>query len=731
MAEPGHRTRFFDHRLPPLYSGRHTVTVNHTVSGDSRVGQDLLPDLEQVFAVRQPRLQLLPEDVAACYPPPGAEGEYAVVLPHITLTRPGFPWFHLLRGAHAGSPWLALLVFRPGELPEDMQAVGQVTVSTAAQFVAGQAGDGRPPTFDPPLYDDERELTVTSILVPGPLFTALCPTTYELGMLAHIREGGPPDATRRAGEDPPPDEEDLKAVLVSGRFPDTGGLHVAHLVSLDGFEDYLDGKTPPPAEGLRLVSLHSWAFTSIDDGKLGFAEFAQQLAADPEPVLRHPGLPTTSEVPLALDLLKQGGTMLPQSLESGESTVGFYRGPLTAAPAHRLPQGLGERLDSAGEGLVYVEELGAYDTGYAVAFSVGRGLALADAEFRSALLAFRKAARQATRRLLTFPELGALSEREAAAGINTRVARRAFDRLLGENGPLAAALARPGAEVKAGGRRPAVSAASHGPLSAGRLRTAVADASTRSVLSAAVQSQLEPVRTWLTRLARLEMVPFGHLVPDEQMLPPESLRFFHVDTGWIHAAVDGALSVGVGHALDADLNDLAREIRGIPQLASGVVIRSELLANWPDAILVAFAQGSEIAPIQQHDLGDDLRVLLYAGVVDRFAVCEPAQGLHFGLSYNNTTELRSIVAPVGQPLGDFPDDDSGYKQFLRPGEHDVLDIENRLVPALVSALSRALPAEDLEDLSSAQFALQMVKAPLAQEFVPNPLSSPESTEGTL
>ncbi|MFE2864984.1 hypothetical protein [Embleya sp. NPDC059259] len=726
MADAGHRTRFFDHRLPSLYSGRHTVTVDHSVSGDPRVDQDLLPDLEQVFAVRQPRLQLVPGDVAACYPPPGAEGEYGTVLPHITLTRPGFPWMHLLRGAPASSPWLVLLLFRAGELPEDQQAAGQVTVSTAAQLVAGQAGNGRPPAFETPLFEDERELTVTSILVPGPLFTALCPTTYELGMLAHIREGGPPDATRRAGEDPPPDEEDLKAVVVSGRFPDTGGLHVAHLVSLDGFENYLDGKTPPPAEGLRLVSLHSWAFTSIDDTKLDFGELAGHLAAHPDPILRHPALPETSEVPLALDLLRQGGTVLPQSLESGEMSVGFYRGPLTAAPAHPLPQGTGVRLESPGEALVYVEELGVFDTGYAVAFSAGRSLALADAEFRSALLTFRKAARQAARRLLTFPELRAPGERDAVAGIDTRVARRAFDRLLGEDGPLATALVRTGAELKAAGRRPAPRTAPPSALGTGLLRTVLADASTRSVLAAAVQSSLHPVQAWLTRLARLEMVPFDHLVPDERMLPPESLRFFHIDLGWIQAAVDGALSVGVGHALDADLNDLAREIRGIDRLASGVVIRSELLTGWPDALLTAFAEGREITPARQRDFGQDLRILVYTEVLDRFTLGEPAQGLHFGLSFNDTTELRSIVAPVGQALGDFPADGSCYRQFLRSGGHDVLDIEHRLAPALAHALT-------VEEISSAQFALQMVKAPLLQTFTPRPASPPpaESTEGTL
>ncbi|MFD9389893.1 hypothetical protein ACFWBB_03845 [Streptomyces sp. NPDC060000] len=727
MAEPGHRTRFFDYRLPPLYAGRHTITVDHTVTGDDRVGDDLLPNLEQVFEVRQPRLQLLPGDVAACYPLPGAEGEYAQLLPHITLTRAAFPWLYMLRGAVKGAPWLALLVFRAGELPEDPSAVGQVKVSTAAQLAAGQAGEGRPPVFDPQLYDDEREMTVTSILVPGPLFTAICPATYELGMLSHIREGGPPDATRVVGADPPPDENDLKAVLVAGRFPSTSGMQVAHLVSLDGFEDYLDNRTPPPSEGLRLISLHSWAFTSTDNGRIGFGAIARRLAADPDPLLRHGPLPGSSDVPLALALLKQGGTVLPQNLESGEATVGFYRGPFTAAPAHPLPQGRGVRLDSAGEGLVYVEDLGLYDTAYAAAFSLGRGLALADSEFRSALLAFRKAARQTTRRLLAFPELSTVAEPDAAAVAGTRVAQRAFDRLLGENGPLARTLARPGSEVKAAGRRPAPRAAAPAQLSSTRLRSGVADTSIRTVLAGAVRSQLEPVSAWLTRLTKLEMVPFGHLVPDEGFLPQESLKFFHVDAGWIHAAIDGALSVGVGHALDADLNSLAREMRGTPQPASGVLIRSELVPHWPHIIITAFSQGHVIQPLRQQILGEDLLILLYDEVVDRLTLAEPPQGLHFGLN-NDGTELRSIVPPVGQGLEEFPSDGSGYGQFLRPGGHDVLDIKNRLAPALAAA-------HGVPELTSAQFALQMVKAPLLQDFRPDPsfasAGSAEPTEGTL
>ena len=42
----------------------------------------------------------------------------------------------------------------------------------------------------------------------------------------------------------------------------------------------------------------------------------------------------------------------------------------------------------------------------------------------------------------------------------------------------------------------------------------------------------------------LQGVPLNYLVPHLQMLKKESLRFFYIDTTWIGALLDGALSIG-------------------------------------------------------------------------------------------------------------------------------------------------------------------------------------------
>jgi hypothetical protein len=52
------------------------------------------------------------------------------------------------------------------------------------------------------------------------------------------------------------------------------------------------------------------------------------------------------------------------------------------------------------------------------------------------------------------------------------------------------------------------------------------------------------IAAWLGRLLTLAGVPFGYLVPDEVMLPPESIRFFRLDEKWVRTLLDGAFSLG-------------------------------------------------------------------------------------------------------------------------------------------------------------------------------------------
>src|SRR5262249_40510369 len=109
----------------------------------------------------------------------------------------------------------------------------------------------------------------------------------------------------------------------------------------------------------------------------------------------------------------------------------------------------------------------------------------------------------------------------------------------------------------------------------------------------------ENVRKWLGRLMLLYRVPFNYLVPDERMLPTDSIRFFYLDPRWLKCLLEGACSVGrtsapgevVGRAQrDNFLNSPIQEARRFRTEEShpagnwthltGFLLRSPVVEGW-------------------------------------------------------------------------------------------------------------------------------------------------------
>ena len=62
--------------------------------------------------------------------------------------------------------------------------------------------------------------------------------------------------------------------------------------------------------------------------------------------------------------------------------------------------------------------------------------------------------------------------------------------------------------------------------------------------TAAANAMPTDLANWLTQLENLVGVPFNYLIPDTGLLPPETIRQFHIDPNWVNALVDGATSIG-------------------------------------------------------------------------------------------------------------------------------------------------------------------------------------------
>jgi hypothetical protein len=61
---------------------------------------------------------------------------------------------------------------------------------------------------------------------------------------------------------------------------------------------------------------------------------------------------------------------------------------------------------------------------------------------------------------------------------------------------------------------------------------------------AVLTETLDEATSWLARIVLLYGVPFSYLLPEEAMLPKDSIRFFFIDPIWIQSLVQGACSVG-------------------------------------------------------------------------------------------------------------------------------------------------------------------------------------------
>ncbi|MCC3773262.1 hypothetical protein [Streptomyces sp. UNOB3_S3] len=723
---PRFSVHFHDNHVPAAPGGLYTITLDHTVSGE-KVGTDSLPTARQNFEIRSPQFTLDDSFVHALHPAPAASGAFEYVLPHITLNRLILPWERALDPAAPDLPWLALLLFAEGELPDDPKAQGHVSTRTVRELLT-TTGDVLVPdiTLDAEVPPELHDSSCSTIDVPADVFAAAVPRRDDLTHLCHVRKVTDRQSprVRRAGEEL---EVGDYAVVVANRFPRTAGRYAAHLVSLEGFAGHLDG-TPPGPSVVRMVSLRAWSFEAAPDANAHFATLIRHMADDPAGLgLRlRPRAPGTAAASAATERLDLGYVPVDHALPSGEHSFAWYRGPLTPGVAQSVPVPDGGHHRHADEALIYLTDTGVFDVSYAAAFTLGRALALSDATLAAAVSAFRTRSRRLAHRALT------------RGRTSPHPARDRFHELIedGLGARLHTAATTPAAadttaapaprRAAAGVPRPTVAATLHERLRA---------ATTRDLLRTALATPLAPLADALDQVALLAATPLGHLVPDARMLPPESLRFFHVDAQWCAALRDGVLSTGIGTSLDAAVNDLARETLDPPRPLSGLLMRSALVKGWPDVVVEPQRTGAAGTDPQLLDIvhraaiGPDLLLCLVDGVPDQVVFREPHEGIHFGIDEGDRIGLRRLTDPIGDSLGQAfpPAGEPGMSRFLRPatggGTPEVLDVAtgtDALVPAMAAALRAAGRLDPDAPLGPGALAVELVNAPQRIVFTPDP-----------
>jgi hypothetical protein len=553
--------------------------------------------------------------------------------------------------------------------------------------------------------------------VPAALFSAVAPSLHDLLWLAHARrlEVPPHDG---AG----PDVVTDYATVIASRLPAPGRTSTIHLVSLEQLSGLLpsdDGGANPSltAGYVRLVTFSSWRVTATG-GRFSFKELLEDLNHEhsDDPLMRLPAGAATGEAgdAIAKDAIDRGFTALAHTTRDGDATVSWYRGPfapyavpltLTAADGDG-PAALPAR--TADGVTAYVPATGMFDVSYGAAWQAGRLLGLADRAFATRIDAFKRDRRRTVARLVA----GGFTRADLVESV-TRVLRDATP----TPGP-----AR---------RRPAFDRAAH----AAALRAVLTDAERLGELAADPPQLPDDVAAFLGRLLLLEGVPFDLLVPDDQLLPPESIRFFTVDPNWQAALLDGAFAIGRETSADAETDrallavpggvlDQSRRAAGIASpVLTGFLMRSAAVQGWWPGIRVDpfDANRKRLLVVRLDVLTPALMFCLVDGVMARVDVHEPPEGLHFGLDGPDHKDdktvfhrnLRYLGASGVHVPGDFV---PNTRLDVQTGATDTTYIRSnrvvkaaRLAAGIKQALVKAKVIADCDSFTSAEFALEMVE----------------------
>jgi len=280
------------------------------------------------------------------------------------------------------------------------------------------------------------------------------------------------------------------------------------------------------------------------------------------------------------------------------------------------------------------------------------------------------------------------------------------------------------------------------------------------------------IATWLGRLHALAGVPFGYLVPDEAMLPPESIRFFHVDAAWAEALVDGAFSVGrnltsddsaPSLALDRALRpavlasaraaaprrvnpaavppadrgprpDGARPEPGEPVTWTGFLLRSRVVAEYPGLGVNAYPDGATgddpaqrlpIVRLERLGPSADTLTCIVDGEAAFFDIHEPPEHVHFGVQDYAPPATVPGVPEATKALRPFRQDKDGavtLSQDPAPPPTPVGAAFRARSPRVmnVAAMARLVASNVGHSVDAAQLGFEMTQGVGSARFARSP-----------
>ena len=253
--------------------------------------------------------------------------------------------------------------------------------------------------------------------------------------------------------------------------------------------------------------------------------------------------------------------------------------------------------------------------------------------------------------------------------------------------------------------------------------------------TAGLDVEVKPkIQEWLRRRHTLEQVPFHYLVPEEDMLPVESIRFFHIDPTWVRCLKDGACSIGRTTSADIALDkmdDLAAE--AVPVM-SGFLLRSDLVSGYPGLQILGYAgrfgdadnpdEDTALPVARMERISDQVLLCIFKGDVNTVDFFQKPDVLHFGLDsdgVNYSKQLRKATGanvPDSTPPFTLVDAQHWHNKALRV--LNFATMATSTTSSLRKSLQQVLIATEFTEFNvftSADFAMEMLEGAERVRFV--------------
>jgi len=239
----------------------------------------------------------------------------------------------------------------------------------------------------------------------------------------------------------------------------------------------------------------------------------------------------------------------------------------------------------------------------------------------------------------------------------------------------------------------------------------------------------QSVTSWFKDIKLLENLPFNYLVPNPEMLPAESLRFFWIDNYWLDCLIDGAFSIADVFTSDNEYlkyKDKISETKSYP-VVTGFLLRSEAVSGYPGIDIRGFQDGSptstQLSILRRSRLSDDVLFCLFSGEVNKIQISQKPETLHFGFSGSLTTglfkKLRNPKTGDAYKVKDNPVKLDVKHENWRNWEYKIVNIEslaNSISQLISTVVEEPVIQKPQANLKSSEFALEMVEGFSIIEF---------------